>query len=1092
MLVLVLTPTDAATPPTDPRVVARVHEQLALVPDRARIRPHALPVADVAAGLRDLADRAALCRETGEALAIVRDDLVVPLAPLLHVLDDPRSQARVLTRAVTDDEPATAVVSAAGRVTHVGTAAHELAAEPGRRVAHLGLLHVPEQALTQAEAAWRAAAELVEELALTDVRRDLTGAALLALARAGVVVRDVPLAPFPGGTTGGQDPTELLDQVGAADQRRLALRRATRGADGVWSTFVLRRLSRHATGWALTLRLTPNEVTGISLVIGLLAAAFIATGSGWGVVVGAVLLQVSLLVDCVDGELARATRAFTRFGAWADLSSDRLKEYLVIAAIAAGAAAHGVDVWLLAAAAMVLQTVRHVQDYAFADTVFPLWTEAFVDRRTFDRTRPACADAPEGGAGSPRTREQGPVERLTAAGQRRPALHWIKQALHMQVGERWLVLSAGLLLDGPRGALVAYVALVGLAELWTLTGWTLRTWTRRGRGPLPEATGRVLADLLDLGLTSRRGWTDLARRRAAIRDDAPWPEPAPVNRLLRAPAAWLLPPLAMAIEGAAVLLAVSLTHGSEPFEAAYAWLAVAGWRRYDAFYRSRGSRPVTAVVPLLAGGWLLRGGVVVAVALWAPTPLGAVLVTGAVWLAVVVVPESIVSAVLEARGPAHEYEVSGRLPRGAALRLLALRVRRRVATVVARVLMAVLAPRRHALVAGLPDTEENSLTTALGLAEHYAGDVYLVANDPVEAGVALERVARLLGLGSARHRVRIVAKAGVSTFMLFIRAEVVAYTHGLYDSPRPVGRRLHVNLWHGTGPKWNANANFAQRIGAQAHSASSPLWGVEAVHALSMAEDTRLVPGNVRQDVMTAAKDRSVLVDLDLDPTRPLVLWMPTFRTSAGAGLVGLTEGRTFTAGAEEEDLAASFARRAAEHGVQLVAKPHRHDADRLSELGVRVLSTEDVLAAGLTLYQLIGLADAMISDYSSVWVDFLALDRPVVLHCPDIADYERARGLNRPHLRVVAPDLLAEDAATIEEFFTAVASRAPFRDDARRALAAVLEVPVGPAAERRTEAMLDALADLAHEHLGTDLGLRVGADEPSAVVQERATNTSS
>ena len=72
-----------------------------------------------------------------------------------------------------------------------------------------------------------------------------------------------------------------------------------------------------------------------------LAAAAFATGERAGLVAGAVLLQVAFTLDCVDGQLARYTRTFTKLGAWLDSIFDRGKEYVVFAGLAIGASAHG-------------------------------------------------------------------------------------------------------------------------------------------------------------------------------------------------------------------------------------------------------------------------------------------------------------------------------------------------------------------------------------------------------------------------------------------------------------------------------------------------------------------------------------------------------------------------------------------------------------------------------------------------------------------------------------------------------------------------------------------------------------------------------
>jgi hypothetical protein len=150
------------------------------------------------------------------------------------------------------------------------------------------------------------------------------------------------------------------------DEDRVLLDSSVKAADGFFTTFFVSTYSKYLARWAARRGLTPNQVTTVSMLIGLVAAAAFATGERWGLVAGAVLLQVSFTTDCVDGQLARYTRQFSKLGAWLDSVFDRTKEYAVFAGLAIGySAAHTDAVWALAGAALTLQTVRHMSDFAF-------------------------------------------------------------------------------------------------------------------------------------------------------------------------------------------------------------------------------------------------------------------------------------------------------------------------------------------------------------------------------------------------------------------------------------------------------------------------------------------------------------------------------------------------------------------------------------------------------------------------------------------------------------------------------------------------------------------------------------------------------
>jgi len=67
---------------------------------------------------------------------------------------------------------------------------------------------------------------------------------------------------------------------------------------------------------------TPDEVTIVSLVLGLLTGLFFAVGARWGLVTGGLLYYVSFALDCVDGKLARTLNLSSPRGHALDAMSD--------------------------------------------------------------------------------------------------------------------------------------------------------------------------------------------------------------------------------------------------------------------------------------------------------------------------------------------------------------------------------------------------------------------------------------------------------------------------------------------------------------------------------------------------------------------------------------------------------------------------------------------------------------------------------------------------------------------------------------------------------------------------------------------------
>ena len=72
-----------------------------------------------------------------------------------------------------------------------------------------------------------------------------------------------------------------------------------------------------------------------SILIGLASAWFFARGS---FLVGALVFQLCAIIDCVDGDLARALFKQSRLGKWLDLGGDQIVHFSVFASIGMGVA----------------------------------------------------------------------------------------------------------------------------------------------------------------------------------------------------------------------------------------------------------------------------------------------------------------------------------------------------------------------------------------------------------------------------------------------------------------------------------------------------------------------------------------------------------------------------------------------------------------------------------------------------------------------------------------------------------------------------------------------------------------------------------
>ena len=109
-----------------------------------------------------------------------------------------------------------------------------------------------------------------------------------------------------------------------AHGEKILLRRLTKPTDGWVSRYVNRPISTRISRWLVRTPVTPNMVTLVTFLSGLLGAWFVLDGTYWTVLLGAFLFQVSSVLDGCDGEVAVLTFSESKYGSWLDTITDNL------------------------------------------------------------------------------------------------------------------------------------------------------------------------------------------------------------------------------------------------------------------------------------------------------------------------------------------------------------------------------------------------------------------------------------------------------------------------------------------------------------------------------------------------------------------------------------------------------------------------------------------------------------------------------------------------------------------------------------------------------------------------------------------------
>ncbi len=284
----------------------------------------------------------------------------------------------------------------------------------------------------------------------------------------------------------------------------------------------------------------------------------------------------------------------------------------------------------------------------------------------------------------------------------------------------------------------------------------------------------------------------------------------------------------------------------------------------------------------------------------------------------------------------------------------------------------------------------------------------------------------------------VVSSRSLRGLWLGARAGGVVLTHSLGDFAPvrfPSRRTRILNVWHGMPIKRisRADPSFAARKHARANLREMKRY--EAMFATSddmarvFAETFDLPPSRVHRtgQPRTDALFRPSPVALDFDPPLPphtkRVLYCPTWREGVAV--------RLFPFADADLDAVQRFLEA---HGAVMFVRTHPNDPGKLAKREGRLVPLQGDVVPEIT--DALPLFDALVTDYSSVYLDFLLLDRPTIFLPYDLAAYARAPGFYWPFERI-APEpwasTQADFLAALGQALTAPETHAAARAGVRR-----------------------------------------------------------
>ncbi len=245
----------------------------------------------------------------------------------------------------------------------------------------------------------------------------------------------------------------------------------------------------------------------------------------------------------------------------------------------------------------------------------------------------------------------------------------------------------------------------------------------------------------------------------------------------------------------------------------------------------------------------------------------------------------------------------------------------------------------------------------------------------------------------------------IKWYKIVASSRIIFTTH---ISEKPSKNHIHFQLWHGNGTK---------KMGVMEHGinhvfkASSSWLNVDFIMSYSETYTTFLnacMVTDPKKYIITGAPRNDLLISSDgieylknifgEDVSKSKIIWFaPTFRDYFGQSQGNKSFENPFGFKSfcikEFDDFLERFK-------LKIILKPHPQEEELIIQYfedyqvkNMLILKSVDLNNSGIDFYEILNAGDMLITDYSSLFYDFLLLNKPILFTPVDVEKYEEDRG---------------------------------------------------------------------------------------------------
>lgn len=266
-------------------------------------------------------------------------------------------------------------------------------------------------------------------------------------------------------------------------------------------------------------------------------------------------------------------------------------------------------------------------------------------------------------------------------------------------------------------------------------------------------------------------------------------------------------------------------------------------------------------------------------------------------------------------------------------------------------------------------------------------------------------------------------KNRIMLFYYFLRSKYVFFDGGIYGQMSPIKRQILVNTWHGVSLKkigyhiqgYNKNSN--KRL-ATYLTVYSDFFVENMSKAFGVPKSDVLITGEPRNDQFfrTSFGESLKKINIEKNTYNKVIIWMPTYRKHK---ITKETDGNTYLYGIPFVSDLIQLNVLLKEYNVLLIVKLHglEENSESLEYSNIRYITSIELGKSNLSVNELLVDCDALITDYSSVYINYLLLNRQICFAYDDMEEYKSNRGFMFKDVESIMPGFHAKNYSDIEKF---------------------------------------------------------------------------